>query len=127
MFYLVFTVLILAELIKGLSANGTPPVLQNYTWQLNLAYFMWSSIAYIRVLLATALAFLVWQMPPSERPSILFAGVIFSAVWAFVYWLFNLFWAGKYKFDPLKKPTFPDADSNGYSVRSSHRRGLEWR
>ena len=44
LFFITFIVLILAELIKGLSANGTPPVLQKYPWQLDLAHFMWSYI-----------------------------------------------------------------------------------
>ena len=43
-----FLILILAELVKGLSANGTPPVLQKLPGQLHLAYFMWSSIQVLR-------------------------------------------------------------------------------
>ena len=44
MFFSIFGVLILSELVKGLSANGTPPVLQRFSWQIDLAYFMWSNI-----------------------------------------------------------------------------------
>lgn len=49
----VFVVLLLLiaalELIKGLSANGTPPVLQRFSWQMDLAYFMWSTIGVVSV------------------------------------------------------------------------------
>ena len=36
-FFIVFTGLVLVELTKGLSANGTPPVLQRFSWQMDLA------------------------------------------------------------------------------------------
>lgn len=111
-FFTVFTLLILAELIKGLSANGTPPVLQKYPWQMDLAYFMWSNILYIRIFLVAILAILVWKMMPAERSSIIIASVILSAIWGFIYWVFNLFWVGKYKFDPLKNPKFVNAAQN---------------
>jgi len=44
LFFSVCAAIILAEIIKGLSANGTPPVLQSFSWQMDLAYFMWSHI-----------------------------------------------------------------------------------
>ncbi|MEM7284391.1 MAG: hypothetical protein AAF438_22555, partial [Pseudomonadota bacterium] len=61
-FILIFVLLIVAELLKGLSANGTPPVLQKYAWQMDLAYVMWSSIAHIRMICFVILAALLWQM-----------------------------------------------------------------
>ena len=34
LFFATFLLLIALELIKGLSANGTPPVLQRFSWQM---------------------------------------------------------------------------------------------
>lgn len=111
-FYLVFVALILSEFVKGLSANGTPPVLQKYPWQLDLAYVMWSNIKYIRVILVSILIFLIWKMTSAERSSILIGGILLTVLWAFIYWLFNLHWVGKYKFDILKNPKFKNASEN---------------
>ncbi len=48
-FLMTFAALAALELIKGLSANGTPPVLQRFSWQMDLAHFMWSSILFFRI------------------------------------------------------------------------------
>ncbi len=111
-FYIVFIALIFAEIIKGLSTNGTPPVLQKYPWQLNLAWFMWKNILYIRIILLAVLLLLVWQMSLPAQSSIIIDSVIFTTIWASIYWLFNLFWIGKYKFAPLNNPTFARAAQN---------------
>lgn len=107
-----FVILILCELVKGLSANGTPPVLQSYSWQLNLAYTMWINILYLRVVLVSILIYSITQMSHEERSSILIAGIILTLIWSFIYWLFNLFWVGKYKFDTLKQPNFKSGKEN---------------
>ena len=112
LFYIVFGMILLAELIKGLSANGTPPVLQKYAWQLDLAYFMWSNILYFRIALVAILAFAVWKMSPDEQSSLIIPTTILGIGWAFIYWLFNLFWVGKHKFDPLKNPVYEQAANN---------------
>ncbi len=124
-FFITFTLLILSELIKGLSANGTPPVLQSYSWQLDLAWFMWSNIRYFRIILVAILAFLIWKMSPAERSSIMIAGLIFTALWGFVYWLFNLHWVGKYKFDVLKKPIFKTPADSTIAL-SEQVMGVDW-
>jgi len=111
-FFGVFALLIVLELIKGLSANGTPPVLQRFSWQLDLAYAMWRSIFGIRLILAALLAFLLVRMPAGERSAVLFGGLFCLALWAFIYWLFNFFWVGKYKFLPLESPVFVKAGQN---------------
>ena len=111
-FFIVFAVLILIELTKGLSANGTPPVLQSYDWQLDLAYFMWSNIKYFRIALVAILVFLVWKMTEVERSSIIIGGAILLAIWVFIYWFFNFFWVGKYKFHELKNPIFKSPTEN---------------
>jgi len=61
--------LILAELVKGLSANGTPPVLQSFSWQMDLAYFMWSYIVMIRIVLLVSLVAVASQLS-IESPGI---------------------------------------------------------
>ncbi len=125
LFYIALIVLVLAELVKGLSANGTPPILQKYAWQLDLAYFMWSNILYIRIFLVVILAFLCWSMTPAECSSVLIPTVILGALWAFIYWLFNLFWVGKHKFDPLKNPVYTTAAQNKIPL-SEQIMGVDW-
>ena len=112
LFCALFIALILLELIKGLSANGTPPVLQKYSWQLHLAYFMWSNIRLFRITLVVALLALFWASPASDRIWYIGIGVLLGLIWAFIYWLFNLFWVGKYKFLPITKKTFANASDN---------------
>ena len=116
MFYLIFTLLIIAELIKGLSANGTPPVLQKFSWQLDLARFMWTKILFIRIVLVAALVFSVYSMPAESRSSIIAGGVILCLLWAFIYWLFNRYWVGRFKFLPLTNPVFSPAGENQVDV-----------
>lgn len=108
-FYTVLTVLILAELTKSLSANGTPPILQKLTWQIDLARIMWSSIFYIRIILVAILAFLIWSMSPEERASIMSLSPILFALWGFIYWFFNHHWVGRKKFHLLKNPIYKKA------------------
>lgn len=112
LFFLVFIVLILAELIKGLSANGTPPVLQKFSWQLGLAHFMWTHIMKIRIILAVELLALFLLAPAEERLPIIIGGILLGLVWYGVYWLFNKFWCGKYKFLPLTNPNFVSSADN---------------
>jgi len=125
-FFIVFILLILVELIKGLSANGTPPVLQKYPWQLDLAHFMWSNIKYFRIILIAILALLVWNMSAGERSAILIPSIILAALWGGIYWLFNLYWVGKHKFDPLKNPTFRSADENKVQL-TQQVMGVNWK
>ncbi|MEM6305816.1 MAG: DUF3179 domain-containing (seleno)protein [Pseudomonadota bacterium] len=110
LFVLVFLTLIAAELIKGLSANGTPPVLQKYSWQMDLAHLMWSNIIRLRVFFIGALVvifvsggfalpMLVWALP-------------LGAIWGGIYWVFNRFWVGKVKFLPISQKTFVTAQQN---------------
>ena len=49
LFLIALSLLVLLELTKGLSANGTPPVLQKFSWQLDLAYLMWRASWPIRI------------------------------------------------------------------------------
>lgn len=105
-FYLTFAALLCAELSKGLSANGTPPVLQNFSWQLHLARFLWTTIPYIRVALALALVGLLLVMPAESQPAALVGGLVLCLPWAFLYWLFNRFWVGRHKFLPITQKVF---------------------
>jgi hypothetical protein len=125
LFFTFFTLLILLELIKGLSANGTPPILQKYSWQLDLAYFMWSFIKYFRIILVIGMVVCVYKMSADERSSLLIPGIILLAVWAFVYWLFNLFWVGKYKFEVLKNPVFTNSVENKIALNEQVM-GVDW-
>ena len=112
LFFSICAGLILAELIKGLSANGTPPVLQSFSWQMDLAYFMWSSIVTIRVALLVALAGVASQLT-IENPVIFgIALICCMAAWGGIYWLFNKFWIGKYKFLPITQKVFAQAEDN---------------
>ena len=66
LFFCLFVALILAEFIKGLSANGTPPILQSYPWQMDLAYFMWTNIGKFRIVLVIALGLVATQLTISH-------------------------------------------------------------
>ncbi|MEM9403861.1 MAG: DUF3179 domain-containing (seleno)protein [Pseudomonadota bacterium] len=116
-FYLGFVLLLGAELVKGLSANGTPPVLQRFSWQIDLAWFMWTNIARFRVILSAVLLVLLWRMTAEERASVVGVGIAMLLAWYFLYWIFNKFWVGKRKFLPLERPTF--AKSSGNSIDES--------
>ena len=108
-FFTLFGLLFIAELIKGLSANGTPPVLQRFSWQIHLAYFMWSNIKIFRVILVAALVYTFFQLEITNIP-LFILGVAFSlAAWGGVYWLFNKFWIGRYKFLPITQKVFLNA------------------
>ena len=104
--------LILAELIKGLSANGTPPILQSFSWQIDLAYFMWSHIAKIRIGLLIIIAAIASQLDIANPPAFIAGLLLCPALWGGIYWLFNKFWIGKYKFLPITQKTFATAKDN---------------
>ena len=118
LFLIILALLIIAELLKGLSANGTPPVLQRFSWQLDLAYVMWNSIAYIRVACFAVLLFLLWRMYPSVPDSVVIYGSVLFVIWFGVMWLFNFFWVGKHKFDELDHPRFVTAEENEVDLDS---------
>ena len=112
LFFSVCAAIILAEIIKGLSANGTPPVLQSFSWQMDLAYFMWSHIVKFRIVLLVILAGIAIQLD-IEHPAMFATGImIWLALWGGIYWLFNKFWIGKYKFLPITQKIFANAKDN---------------
>ena len=111
-FIIIFLFLIVAELVKGLSANGTPPILQRFSWQLDVAYTMWNTIAYIRTICFVMLALLLLLMVPNLPEPIMIFGPILFLLWAGVMWLFNFFWVGKHKFDELPNPQFATTEDN---------------
>lgn len=104
--------LILVELTKGLSANGTPPLLQKYSWQMDLAYFMWSNIVLIRCIFVAALVAIAWQISDAWGIALSLGTIVLALAWAGIYWLFNRFWVGKYKFLPISQKTFLKAEQN---------------
>lgn len=110
LFVLTFLVLIAAEFIKGLSANGTPPVLQRFGWQMDLAYAMWTNILRIRVVLCAALA-AIFILSGFALAMVLWA-IPLGAIWVGIYWFFNHFWVGRVKFLPITQKTFVTAADN---------------
>ncbi len=112
-FFTLFAILIACELLKGLSANGTPPVLQKFSWQLDLAHFMWSNIRWIRSVLIIALVIAAFLLPADSRGAwVVGGGVLLALLWAFIYWLFNHYWCGRVKFLPLENPRFASRADN---------------
>ena len=97
---------ILTELVKGLSANGTPPFLQKFSWQIDLAYFMWSNILRFRIAYIILLAGLATQVSPQHWGVFIVGVVVCVAIWRGVYWFFNKYWIGKYKFLPITQKIF---------------------
>ena len=84
-FFITFLGLVLVELTKGLSANGTPPVLQRFSWQMDLAYFMWSNILAFRIMFVLALAAFFMMIPAEARMLVVPGGVALGALWGFIY------------------------------------------
>ena len=111
-FSFVLVLAALTELIKGLSANGTPPVLQRFSWQIDLAYFMWTNIILFRSVFGLILVGLFWYMPTQAKTDIIWFTIIVGGLWFAIYWLFNRFWIGKYKFLPISQKTFASAAKN---------------
>lgn len=112
LFFLLFAALITAELVKGLSANGTPPVLQSFSWQMDLAYFMWTSIKTFRVVLAVLIGLVATQLEIANTGSFTFGLIICLGLWGGIYWVFNKYWIGKYKFLPITQKVFLNAKDN---------------
>ena len=112
LFFAIFALLIATELVKGLSANGTPPILQSFSWQIHLAYFMWSNILKFRLILIAALLFAFAQLEMTNVVGFSAGLIMCFALWGGIYWLFNKFWIGKYKFLPITQKTFVSASDN---------------
>ena len=115
-FLIVFGLVILAELVKGLSANGTPPVLQKFAWQMDLARLMWTQIGSIRAVGGAVLVALAVLLSAEERLIALLAAVPLAAIWGGIYWLFNRFWVGRYKFPAISVKRFVAADENSVDL-----------
>ena len=116
-FFIIFIGAVLTELTKGLSANGTPPVLQRFSWQMDLAHFMWSGILTFRILSAVALVGVFIAMPAEDRMSVLPGAVLLGALWGFIYWLFNRYWVGRFKFLPITQKRFEGAATNKVGMK----------
>ena len=112
LFFVVFFLAVLTELLKGLSANGTPPVLQRFSWQMDLAHFLWSNILYFRIAFIVLLVIIAIQIPTGAGAGWIFGAVVLAALWGFVYWLFNRYWVGRFKFLPITQKVFAGAADN---------------
>jgi len=112
LFLLLIFGIALTELVKGLSANGTPPVLQKFSWQMDLAYFMWSNIVLFRVVFALAILVAFFFIPSEQRASAALISLPFFALWAGIYWVFNRYWVGRFKFLPITQKVFKTAQEN---------------
>lgn len=112
LFFAAFLALILAELTKGLSANGTPPILQKFSWQMDLAWFMWSWIRTFRTVLVAALVVCLWAAGPGERTVMIIGAIPLGALWGGIYWVFNHYWVGRVKFLPISQKTFKRSGDN---------------
>lgn len=112
LFVATFLALIGAELLKGLSANGTPPVLQRFGWQIHLAHFMWRHIGKMRIAAVALLVLLAVLAPPSQRQAMAMTSLVLIPVWGGIWWLFNRFWVGRYKFLPIRRKRFVGAEEN---------------
>lgn len=111
-FFVAFAALIASELIKGLSANGTPPILQRFSWQMDVAYFMWSHIQKLRIAFGLLLIYFATQIEFGNITAFAFGVILCIALWGGIYWLFNKYWIGKYKFLPITQKLFLNAKDN---------------
>ena len=116
-FFMALAGLALVELVKGLSANGTPPVLQRFSWQMDLAHFMWSNILFFRIVLGVAIIWMFTQIPAEARMGVVPGAVVILALWGFIYWLFNRYWVGRFKFLPITQKRFEGAATNKVDLK----------
>ena len=116
-FFILFAGAALIELIKGLSANGTPPVLQRFSFQMDLAHFMWSTILFFRIAFVIAIAWMFFQIPVESRMAVVPGGIVLAALWGFIYWLFNRYWVGRFKFLPITQKRFEGAAGNTVGMK----------
>ena len=116
-FFMALAGLALVELVKGLSANGTPPVLQRFSWQMDLAHFMWSNILFFRIILGVAIAWMFTQISAEARMGVVPGAVVILALWGFIYWLFNRYWVGRFKFLPITQKRFEGAATNKVGLK----------
>ena len=116
-FLIVCMGLALIELIKGLSANGTPPVLQRFSWQMDLAHFMWSNILAFRIMFVLLLIALFMMIPAETRMHVVPGGIAIGALWGYIYWLFNRYWVGRFKFLPITQKRFEGAAGNTVGMK----------
>ena len=116
LFVILLWLVVALELIKGLSANGTPPVLQKFSWQMDLAYAMWSSIGIIRIVGAIALVLSFFLVPGEARPAAVVWAVPALALWGGIYWLFNHYWVGRVKFPPIGQKVFAGQEDNALDL-----------
>ena len=111
-FFVLFLAAIISDLVKGLSANGTPPILQKFPGQLHVAYFMWSSIRVLRILFGVALIACVVLAPLGAKFIMVGAAVPLGLMWWGVYWFFNKVWSGRVKFPAITSKVFASRDEN---------------
>ena len=104
--------LVLAELTKGLSANGTPPFLQKMPGQLHLAYFMWSKIMLIRVVLIFALLTMLLMANNNARLIMIGGAVTLGLAWFTIFWIFEKIWNGRVKFPGITRKVFATAKNS---------------
>ena len=116
-FFIVFAGAVLTELTKGLSANGTPPVLQRFSWQMDLAHFMWSNILFFRIAFLAAMVWIFFQLPDEARMGVVPGSIVLAALWGFIYWLFNRYWVGRFKFLPITQKRFEGAAANKVGMK----------
>ena len=108
-YFQLFVLLVILELVKGLSANGTPPVLQKFPWQLDLAHVMWKHIETIRAVGVVALVLVFFSLRTDEMSRAIPGSIVLGLIWAGIYWVFNHYWVGRVKFLPLGTPQFASA------------------
>ena len=64
----------------------------------------------------------------AERPEqsfILIPSIILGLIWGVIFWVFNFFWVGKYKFDILKNPVYKTATQNKIA-HAEQVMGVDW-
>ena len=111
-FYSVLVGLVLAELIKGLSTNGTPPILQKLPGQMHVAHFLWSNILLIRVVLILIAVAIVFLASGMARWIMVGSAVPLGLAWFGVFWFFTKVWNGRVKFPKLANKVFARVEDN---------------
>ena len=84
---------------------------------MDLAHFMWSTILFFRIAFVIAIAWMFFQIPAESRMAVVPGGIVLAALWGFIYWLFNRYWVGRFKFLPITQKRFEGAAGNTVGMK----------
>ena len=66
---------------------------------------------------AVLIAWMFMMIPAETRMHVVPGGIAIGALWGFIYWLFNRYWVGRFKFLPITQKRFEGAAGNTVGMK----------